>query len=114
MLDKKPRHGDACTRCGLCCIATLCPLAQFAFQALPHPGPCPALERNDDGTFACGFVAASPTQAIREAVLRLIGSDLGCDARSNGEARDLDFDVRCKEYDRDPKTRAAWRVLGIT
>jgi hypothetical protein len=52
-LEKKPPHGDPCTSCGLCCMATLCPLGRKVFGR--EIGPCPALIW-DEGKSSCGLV----------------------------------------------------------
>ncbi len=74
----KPAHGAPCNHCGACCWAVPCNLAQHLFGATS--GKCPALRPS-----GCGLVEAS-SGAYRAAVLLLIGSGEGCDARFNGEA----------------------------
>lgn len=101
MLDRKPPHGQACNRCGLCCVATLCDVAQHVFKREALPGPCPALRRNDDGvTHRCGLIeACGPAVEMKAAVELLIGSGQGCDARFNGEPADQAFYKRLEEFD---------------
>lgn len=90
---RKPPHGAACNRCGVCCMATLCPLGQALFKG--EAGPCPALVPTVDG-YGCGVVAdparyrparalSKGAGALRAAAALLIGSGTGCDARINGE-----------------------------
>lgn len=115
-LEKKPPHGDPCTRCGLCCMAKLCRLAEALFNGgRPAAGPCPALVMDEGGYYACGVVAASAGD-LREAALVLTGAGLGCDARFNGEPRNQEFADR---IDREhpvtsEKFVAARRLWGIT
>jgi len=99
-LDRKPRHGEPCNRCGLCCMATLCALGQHVFQRHEWPGPCPGLRKDGDGSYSCN-VANEPLQyardpladgyALRHAALTIIGAGDGCDARFNGEWRNEPF-----------------------
>lgn len=113
-LDKKPPHGQPCNSCGLCCVATLCPLGRFIFGR--ELGPCPALEYVGDRS-QCGLVVHpmkhamtkvlehGPTKMSTAAVV-LIGSGLGCDARFNGEPADQDFYSRLREHDRKNRATA--------
>ena len=39
---KKPRPGDTCNGCGICCSAILCPIARARF--LKESGPCAFLQ----------------------------------------------------------------------
>lgn len=117
-LDRKPKHGQPCNSCGLCCQAMLCPLAQHLFQRDPAPGPCPALLRKGDGTSGCG-VAADPShyapfktalhglETMRAFALLLIGANTGCDARFNGEPADQAFYAELLRNDRRQRGRVA-------
>lgn len=109
MLDNKPKHGQPCNRCGLCCVATLCHLAQHVFQRPEYPGPCPALVRSLDG-YSCGMVvqpgrfnAAGAVEhgedRMRDAALLLINGLSGCDARFNGEPSDESYNRKCDAFD---------------
>ena len=122
-LEKKPPHGSPCNRCGLCCVATLCPLARVVFGR--SLGPCPALSYDADGS-RCGLVdepmkyamkvtMKSGVEATRSAAKQLIGSSLGCDARFNGEPIDEAFYGRLRDHDRKTAsvTRKAKKVWGI-
>ena len=125
MLQRKPPHGAACNRCGLCCHASLCGLAQVVFRRPALPGPCPALRRRGD-EHACGlavdpglFVPALArehgTDALAEAAAYLIGAGDGCDARFNGEPRDETFAARLDAQDalnadRIAAARKLWRM----
>ena len=122
-LQKKPPHGQPCNRCGLCCVATLCPLARHVFRR--ELGPCPALEYAD-GQSVCGLVAhpmrhaprvafQAGVEAAQAAAEILIGSGTGCDARFNGETPDQDFYGRLREWDHKHRaeTRRARKVWGI-
>jgi hypothetical protein len=123
LLEKKPAHGEPCTRCGLCCIATLCPLARTVFGE--RDGPCPALSFVEGGS-TCGLVAEpikfarvvamrSGVETASQAALHLIGSALGCDARFNGEPASEAFYEKLHEHDRRTAslTRRAEKVWGV-
>lgn len=127
MLERKPRHGAPCNRCGLCCYATLCDLGTHVFQAPKMPGPCPALMRVGENEYACGLatspelfpqalpvVLQSGSPRAREAALLILASGTGCDARFNGEPSDDAFNERMAAWDNehDAEVRAAWRTWG--
>ena len=108
VLDLKPRHGQPCNNCGMCCVATLCPLARRLFGR--ELGPCPAL-LGDFGSSKCGVVA-DPAQydpggamllgqrTAAAAAAFLIGTGTGCDVRFNGEPPDKSFYARLRVWDR--------------
>jgi hypothetical protein len=116
MLARKPAHGAACTHCGLCCVATLCGLAQHVFHRPATPGPCPALTLRN-GVSACGLVEQT-TGEMRAAALHLIGAGDNCDARFNGEPRNMAYAARQETYWNRPDvaqtTRDARRKWGMT
>lgn len=120
----KPKHGEPCNRCGLCCIATLCPLAVRVFKRAI--GPCPALSYGADHKSVCGLVATpqnfaikvvakSGVEAASAAAALLTGSGTGCDARVNGEAPNRAFYDFLRAWDRRnaTKVRAAKKLWGI-
>src|SRR5579872_328640 len=88
MVERKPKHGEACTHCGVCCAATLCQVGQRVFDRPHVPGPCPALILDVSGKSLCGvamnpraFNLASPESdaELTRSALMLIGSGYGCD-----------------------------------
>jgi hypothetical protein len=111
VLERKPAHGKPCTRCGACCMATVCPIGQHILNRGPV-GPCPALVKSAaPGEYVCGVVADPARYApletaihgvteMREAALLMIGSGTGCDARFNGEPADQEFYKQLDEHDR--------------
>lgn len=122
--DKKPPHGAPCNRCGLCCIATLCPLGRHVFGR--ETGPCPALRWDADGDSSCGMIddpgRYSPVRtalygetAMRVGARFLVGSGTGCDARINGEPADLSFYATLRAWDRRfrAEVRAAKKAWGM-
>lgn len=131
MLDAKPSHGQPCTRCGLCCYATLCVIGRAAFGHKTEPaafglGPCPALEFEADGLSACGLVdhperhvpkltATHGVELVRAAAKTIICPATGCDARFNGEPVDHDFNERMSRWDEEhaSEIRRAKNLWGI-
>ena len=54
MIFEKPRLGEPCNGCGMCCRMVPCELAREMLGA-PIGKPCPALE-SEDGRYWCGLV----------------------------------------------------------
>ena len=85
---EKPRFGDPCNGCGLCCAAEPCGLAR-EFIGAGEDGPCPAMEF-EAGRFWCGLVRhasrymdlpndwADPM--LGEMFATALGAGRGCDA----------------------------------
>lgn len=123
-LKNKPPHGQQCTRCGLCCKATICPLGMAIFRR--QAGPCPALVDEKDGKYHCG-VAANPmkytirrtlqhgVEEMKAAAMLLIGAGTGCDARFNGEPADEAFYKTLERHDHEHRSevRAAKKMWGM-
>lgn len=122
-LEAKPKHGEPCNRCGLCCYAVQCPLSEHVFGR--RPGPCPVLT-GTIGDAGCGLVAdpmrysmrrtlQHGVEAMRAAALLLIGSGTGCDARMNGEQPDQSFYAKLRRWDQEHRVqvRAARRLWGM-
>lgn len=126
-LARKPAHGQPCNRCGLCCRSSLCQLAMHVFHknawAPPLPGPCPALEHDDDEGSHCGLIAdpqkyvkglSQADAAVRSTAAKLIlGEGLGCTARFNGEPRDNVFDRMLSFQNLFNTMKAALRTWGM-
>lgn len=89
----KPKIGQACNGCGLCCMLQVCRNGAYVLGLVKTlgetvKGPCPALVANNDGSYSCGVVLNPkkyiPKSKYREEVLRrefanLIGAGTGCD-----------------------------------
>ena len=77
----KPRLGEACNGCGVCCLAEPCPVG--ALVSLRLRGACRALRWDDDQRrYRCGLMSrtlASHTPWARLA-RRLIAAGRGCDS----------------------------------
>jgi hypothetical protein len=83
-LPPKPKWGEACNRCGLCCKLELCGIGQLA-----HPGasaPCPSLKLLPDGTGTyCEFVEAENRLGLEPKIARTLGIGNGCGMRDDYE-----------------------------
>ena len=92
-MTEKPRYGDPCNGCGMCCQEAPCPLGKIIFDQFQ--GPCPAIELDGDKV-TCGLVA-NPiaynfagvleygNEATSQAAALLVGTGVGCDTQANGE-----------------------------
>ena len=114
MLAKKPKHGAACNRCGLCCHAILCDVAQSIHRR--RQGPCPELKWDADGS-RCGLIDRSEGE-MREAALLLINTGQGCDMKLRSEPRDRAYTARQDARDRKnrhilEKARRLWGLLWM-
>ena len=95
MLEKKPRHGEACNRCGLCCHAQLCNVAQAIHGR--RQGPCPELKWDDDGS-RCGLIDRTAGDEREDAKL-LINAGAGCDMILRGEERNRAYTAQLDAQD---------------
>jgi hypothetical protein len=89
----KPREGQTCNGCGVCCLAEPCPMG--ALLTLRTHGPCQWLEwHGSSRTYRCGVLAATdpstlPPDAgslrrwwqsrLHRAARRWIAAGIGCD-----------------------------------
>lgn len=107
MTLSKPRHGEPCNNCGLCCLNEPCMLGQLVLKQ--EDGACQALEIAPRGGYACGLVAhperyapvrtaAAGAAAMRNAARVLIGSGIGCDAQLEGEPASAALEQRLEDF----------------
>jgi hypothetical protein len=101
MLERKPRHGDPCNRCGLCCYASLCDVAHAIYGT--RTGPCPELQWDADGS-RCGLIDRSTGEAREDAKL-LINSGNGCDMILRGEPRNYRYTAQLADIDTKNRER---------
>lgn len=82
----KPREGDACNGCGVCCAAEPCPVGMVLSRR--RRGPCVALVWVDDERrYRCGMVSAPErhvgmrwaTPLVAMVARRMIAAGRGCD-----------------------------------
>lgn len=100
----KPKIGEPCNGCGICCERQLCNTGAFLlrktkmFGEKTITGRCPALVTRFDGSYACGFIL-SPTRFIKskyrpEVISRhvavLIGAGSGCDEIGDDEGNEIE------------------------
>ena len=77
----KPRTGQACNGCGVCCLAEPCPVGMVI--SLRRRGPCRALRWDDAGRrYRCGLMgsAAAVDSLWKRLARRLIAAGNGCDS----------------------------------
>jgi len=109
-------------------MVTRCDLSQHVFN-LPEIGPCPALTQTSYCTYGCGLVLdprkwvparamAKGARALSNAAFLLIGGGDGCDARFNGEERNVPFaealDAKYRSGDRVKQSRRAKLLWGAS
>ena len=83
---RKPREGQACNGCGVCCAAAPCPLGMWVSRR--RIGACNALRWDDAGRhYRCGVVDEPgrwlpwlPARLARRLALRWIAAADGCDS----------------------------------
>lgn len=84
----KPREGEACNGCGVCCALETCPAARLLF--LRKAGPCPALEWSAaDRRYRCGLLRSprnylgwlpkAAEKPVGRLFARSIAAGKGCD-----------------------------------
>lgn len=95
MMDKdKPKIGEPCNGCGLCCKLFVCHTGAFMLGLTKYPGekrlqgPCPALTQRSDDSYGCGIVMHPEKflgktkyrpEVISKHMMVCIGSGDGCD-----------------------------------
>lgn len=85
VIPDKPRCGDPCNGCGLCCYSEVCPVGKMAFGDVE--APCLALVMSKDMTRTrCGLVLIEIDNDMGTQVQEAIGVGCGCS---------MDDDVEC-------------------
>lgn len=117
----KPKIGEACNGCGICCQIQICNTGAFLLRKVKYlgekhlPGPCPALVAKEDGSFVCGFITNAGRfirskyrpEVISRTVATLVGAGSGCD--------ELGYDDDAAEYENleklieQKKSDEAWK-----
>jgi hypothetical protein len=72
----KPRMGDACNGCGLCCRMEVCALGVPVFGA---EAPCTGLIEAGGRTW-CSLVVMEPAAGPDRRIASALGIGMGCDA----------------------------------
>jgi hypothetical protein len=90
---EKPRWGDPCNGCGLCCASETCRIARQFMGAMV--APCPAMEF-EGGRFWCGLVRTPHKylaethpwidDSIRSSFMLVLGVGRGCDSEDPSPA----------------------------
>jgi len=88
----KPKIGQACNGCGICCKIQVCKNGAFILNLVEKlgdtvPGPCPALTVNN-GMYQCGIILNPnkyikhknyPAKVLAKHFAAVIGAGDGCD-----------------------------------
>jgi hypothetical protein len=114
---QKPPAGDACNRCGVCCLTYPCAIGRALFGV--KKGECPALQWDADGSM-CGIISNPnkymPMQVrikgasrVAAAAKFLLGSGVGCNFGT------VPPDRVQAELQRitSQQARKAWKTLGL-
>lgn len=88
---EKPKLGDPCNGCGVCCALETCPVARLVY--LRKRGPCPALLwQTAQARYVCDLVRA-PGNYLRWLPVALRGVAARLIARSIAAERGCDCDA---------------------
>ncbi len=93
----KPKYGNPCNHCGLCCRLSLCKIGEMAFP--DHVlGSCPALVVAKDGQF-CGLVAIERETKAEPMLQKILGIGCGCSMEDEDTTKEqaLKFDRESRE-----------------
>lgn len=83
-LPSKPREGDRCNGCGICCALEICPAGKIAFPGAVAPCPALKLAPNGSRTF-CQLVMAEVVFGLEPMLQKALGIGLGCSMTDNDE-----------------------------
>ena len=90
---EKPKIGEPCNGCGVCCQIQLCNAGAFLLRKTKYlgektiEGQCPALLPRPDGSFVCGLIVKPSVfvkskyrpEVISRTVAEIVGAGTGCD-----------------------------------
>lgn len=128
----KPKIGHPCNGCGLCCKMRVCYNGAFVQGLVKElgqtvDGPCPALTKRVDGSYACGIVLNPkkylkhrpyPADVLSRNFANLIGAGTGCDDLGHGDIDPSEEEAMNKMIEQtknDPdwvkKTKIALKVI---
>ncbi len=78
-LPPKPREGERCNGCGICCAVEVCTIGKAAFPGAP--APCPALKLAPDGSRTYCLIVQVEAESGRPTILAdALGVGKGCDS----------------------------------
>ena len=76
-LPSKPKFGEACNGCGICCAIELCGIAEMAFPGAQ--APCPALKIAPDGKRTyCELIAIEKNFRMQPMIQETLAVGHGC------------------------------------
>lgn len=92
----KPKFGEACNGCGLCCIMEVCVAGKIVFGDAAE-GPCPALIRQGD-KWRCGIILMEKAARLEPITANTLGIGCGCSMTDEDttQAESEAFDALCK------------------
>lgn len=117
----KPKIGEPCNGCGLCCQMYVCHTGAFLLGYTQNigeeriKGPCKALTPKKDGSFVCGLIenpnkwlgkSKYPAAVISKHVARLVGAGTGCDEIGHDEGNPMEeekLDKMIEEMKNNPE-----------
>lgn len=81
----KPRFGQPCNGCGVCCAVEVCAIGAMAFPGAE--APCPALKMAPDGKrTVCALVALEEAIGMPPVLREALAIGMGCDSEDGEEA----------------------------
>lgn len=76
-LPAKPRYGEACNGCGICCSIELCRVGEIAYPGAV--APCPGLKLSADGSRTyCELVLIEKEAGMIPLIATGLGIGRGC------------------------------------
>lgn len=75
ILPDKPKHGDPCNGCGVCCAKEICYPGEMAYAGA-H-APCPGLKIHDGRTY-CELIVGEIIGETEPILQKGLGIGLGC------------------------------------
>ena len=117
----KPKIGEPCNHCGLCCLSQVCRNGAYVLGLVSSlgdtvPGPCPAVVKQSDGTYVCGIVLnpnkyiqgkTYPAKVKAHSCAFLIGAGTGCDELLEDDTPEEErkLDSLAEKLPQDPEWR---------
>lgn len=81
MVERKPKFGDSCNRCGYCCATEVCAVGKETGGG--EYAPCNHLEHdNETDLFGCALIRELGAD---NEISKQIGAGTGCDAMTQNE-----------------------------